>query len=354
MKKNFKYHILFWVLYFILNLIINYYQDKESFDLFNQFVKYFPSIGLFYFVFYLLKKYWINSKTAFIALFFISILIFYYLRFLIFYWLYFTIILKEKYTLEYYHFFLSGLWWWLHYTIYACFYYYFINTRNIKQKQYELERENIILEKENIALENQQLELEKEKIKAEYNYLKVQINPHFLYNTLGFFVDKTMAYNEEVANGLIKLSEIMRYSLKKENSNGMLPLQSEIENIENYIDLQKLRFGSKLQLSYTKTGNVTNQYILPHILITIVENAFKHGNPCSTIQPIVIALKIVEDTAFFNVVNEIDQTAIERSGSSVGIDNLQQRLQLVYVGRHLFQYKETTDTYSTNLIIPLH
>jgi two-component system, LytTR family, sensor kinase len=294
---------------------------------------------MFYITLFLLNKYLRKNIMLGIVVYIFAVLIFYSLRYFPFYKLYCDLIIKEPYIFDVYQFVLSGLWWWVHYTIYAGFYFYFINTRNTKQKQYELEKHNI--------------QLNNEKILADFNYLKAQINPHFLYNTLSYFVGKTQQYDENLANGLGKLSGIMQYSLQKVPLNGKVSLVSELESMDSYIELHKLRYGNTLNMHYTKTGTMEGYSIIPHILITVVENAFKHGNTRSETQALDINVKVMNDTLYFTVVNAIDKVGLQRSGTYMGVDNMRKRLDLYYKEAHTMQIKETEDIYSTHITIPL-
>jgi sensor histidine kinase YesM len=358
--KVIKKHIMSWLAYLCFLLIyalsrdINF--DKTTFLLGNILL-----ISIFYYNYLFALKY-LTWKTvgSFILYTLIGILAYLNLRYLLTHKL-LPLMGKKVYDDLRTNWFVSGhIYYYITFTVYAALFLLYKkhiekerqNSNLLKQK-YELEKDVLILEKENIALENQQLELEKEKLQAEYNYLKVQINPHFLYNTLSYFVSNTMRYNKDLGNGLAKLSGIMHYSLQKTPPHGKVSLVSELETMDNYIELQSLRYGKHLNMQYTKMGILQGYSIIPHILITVVENAFKHGNTRSETQPLVISIKVVDDTLYFNVVNAIDKVGLQRSDTSIGVDNMRKRLALYYAGAHVMQVKQTHDVYSTHIIIPL-
>jgi two-component system, LytTR family, sensor kinase len=213
-------------------------------------------------------------------------------------------------------YFIYSLNWWVQFTLFGLGYWFYKKSLNI--------------EKEKRAKEKDNYELQQQKLIAECNFLRTQINPHFLYNTLNFFISKTAVYDEKLSDGLTKLASIMRYSLTQANSNGQVLLQDEVTNMENFIALQQLRYGNTLHMEYTKTGNITTQSILPHLLITLVENAFKHGNTRSNTQPLIISLVLENNALQFTVTNAIDKVTLEQSGTNVGLQNFKDRLHIAY------------------------
>ena len=132
--------------------------------------------------------------------------------------------------------------------------------------------------KQRKILEEQKMQLEVEKSSANLNFLKAQINPHFLHNTLNFLYAKSLPYSPELSEGILTLSDIMRYALSEGNArDGKAPLKDEIEHVWNVIKINQLRFSNKLNVEFVVTGLVNGVTIIPFVLITIVENAFKHG-----------------------------------------------------------------------------
>jgi two-component system, LytTR family, sensor kinase len=208
-------------------------------------------------------------------------------------------------------------------------------------------------EKEARAKEKENHELQQQKLIAECNFLRTQINPHFLYNTLNFFISKTAAHDENISDGLTKLASIMRYSLTQANSHGQVLLQDEVANMENFIALQQLRYGNTLNMEYTKMCNITTQCILPHLLITLVENAFKHGNTRSTTQPLVISLVVQNNVMQFTVTNAIDKVTLEQSGTNVGLQNFKDRLLIAYNTTCTYTIEASNGIYKAYLQVPL-
>jgi hypothetical protein len=154
--------------------------------------------------------------------------------------------------------------------------------------------------KQRKILEEQKMQLEVEKSQANFNFLKAQINPHFLHNTLNFLYAKSLPYSPELSEGILTLSEIMRYALSEGNAkDGKAPLKDEIEHVRNVIKINQLRFSNKLNVRFDVEGVVNGAEIIPFILITLVENAFKHGDLKSNEYPIEIKLKVDSDMISF-------------------------------------------------------
>ncbi|HOZ51868.1 MAG TPA: histidine kinase, partial [Chitinophagaceae bacterium] len=122
-------------------------------------------------------------------------------------------------------------------------------------------------------------QLNKEKINAELSYLKAQINPHFLFNTLNSIYSLAIVKSDYAASSIVRLSGMMRYVLSETNEK-FVSLEKEMNYIDSYIDLQKMRLGETALVNYSFNGDISNKMIAPLLLIPFIENAFKHGvNP---------------------------------------------------------------------------
>jgi two-component system, LytTR family, sensor kinase len=202
--------------------------------------------------------------------------------------------------------------------------------------------------------QTEKLELANAKLKTEYDYLKSQINPHFLYNTLNFFYSKSLKQDKPMAEGIAVLSDLMRYSLDSGNAQGRVPLAEELAQIENYIHLQQLRFGNQLHIQFEQDAVPPGLTILPHSLITLVENAFKYGVSDEAAHPLRIALTMNGTVMTFVVSNKISHRTADRGGTGIGLQNLQKRLQLDYPARHEYVVeRNVNDYYTTRLTINL-
>ncbi len=193
--------------------------------------------------------------------------------------------------------------------------------------------------------------LEIQNLQANYNFLKAQINPHFLHNTLNFFYAKSLPYSEELSDGILTLSEIMRYALSKENAiDGKILLTDEIEHLRNVIKINQLRFSNKLNVNFEVHGVIGEVMMIPFVLITIVENAFKHGDLKNPEFPIDIQLTVIDDTMTFYCKNK-KKTGPKELSTGIGLDNTKKRLDMVYHNRFTINILDEATFYTTELII---
>jgi sensor histidine kinase YesM len=210
-----------------------------------------------------------------------------------------------------------------------------------------------ILASISLIINNHLRQLEKEKLVAQISSLKSQINPHFLFNTLNNIYATAIDTSPRTADMVDKLSEMMRYTMK-ETQNDFVPLEEEINYINNFIELQKLRLESKIKFDYTIEGEFAGLQIAPMLLIPFVENAFKHGVNSEQDSNIRINIKANESELHFFVANNIvnaQSETIEKNG--LGIKNTKHRLDLIYPSRHLLTIKETENDFIVSLHINL-
>lgn len=205
--------------------------------------------------------------------------------------------------------------------------------------------------KQRKILEEQKMELEVEKSQANFNFLKAQINPHFLHNTLNFLYAKSLPYSPELSEGILTLSDIMRYALSEGNSkDGKAPLKDEIEHVRNVIKIQQLRFSNKLNVQFDVEGIINGATIIPFVLITLVENAFKHGDLKTNESPIIIKLIVKQNQLNFYCRNK-KKTGPKELSTGIGLNNIKKRLELAYVKNYSLNVIEDSDFYTTELTI---
>lgn len=195
-------------------------------------------------------------------------------------------------------------------------------------------------------------QLRKEKIQAELLFLKTQINPHFLYNTLNYMYALAYPVSEVLGNGIIKLSQLMRYMLYN-SSDGLIDLKLEIDYLQNYIEIYRLRFEDQFFVNFKVSGNVEDQKIASLILIPFVENAFKHGVLNNEQSPITIHIEVYGHDFWLWVSNAINRD--DKDGTSgIGMANIKRRLALIYPNAHNLQVTEQPETYEICLNIKLN
>lgn len=206
--------------------------------------------------------------------------------------------------------------------------------------------------------EIQMLKTELGKSDANLNFLKSQINPHFLFNALNTLFGTALQENaERTGEGIQKLGDMMRFMLH-ENTQDKISLTREVEYLNNYIDLQKLRTSrsADIRIEANIEEQLNNLQITPMLLIPFIENAFKHGISLQQPSYIKITLQTKEKTLYFDVSNSIYIKADndpEKLKSGIGLENVKQRLSLLYYGKHELIIRESANEFFVHLTLQL-
>ena len=196
-----------------------------------------------------------------------------------------------------------------------------------------------------------QRDLENQRLTAELSFLKSQINPHFLFNSLNSIYSLAYQKSDTTPEAILKLSEIMRYMLYECNDN-KVELTKELQYLQNYIDLQKIRFGNKAFIDFEVRGEVTNQHIVPLLLISFIENAFKHGIANDAASPIKLKINLEDGHLYFFIQNK-KHTHNRDSSGGIGLNNVRRRLDLLYPGKYNLEIRDEADTYTCQLSLVL-
>ncbi|AEV98797.1 hypothetical protein A4D02_09630 [Niastella koreensis] len=199
-------------------------------------------------------------------------------------------------------------------------------------------------------------QLQANQLSTEIKFLKSQINPHFLFNTLNNLFSMAQAKeNDELADGILKLSGMMRYMLYDSNEE-RVPLGKEIAYLEECITLNKLRYADEeVLVTFEHPGHNADVNIAPMLFIPFVENAFKHGVAIGQRGAIQIAITVSGGKLNFSCVNR-DYSAIkkmEMNISGIGLENVKRRLELVYPGKHQLMINNESGKFMVNLEIDL-
>ena len=181
--------------------------------------------------------------------------------------------------------------------------------------------------------------------------LKAQIQPHFLFNTLNSIYALAVRQDDRTADTIVQLSEFLRYVVAQQGSNEPVELRRELEYIENYLALQRARLRDSVRVDYRVRGDPAGMTIAPLLLITYVENAFKHGVSPEEPSEINIEVDIGGGRVTLRVVNTIVAIRFREADSGVGLENTRQRLKLLYPGRHELTIDKTDDRYGVTLTI---
>ncbi|NDV65852.1 histidine kinase [Bacteroides sp. 224] len=198
--------------------------------------------------------------------------------------------------------------------------------------------------------ERQIKELEKHTLQAELNYLKAQINPHFFMNTLNNIHALVDIDTEKAKETVIELSKIMRYVLYDADQ-AQVTLHKELTFLDNYINLMRIRFTDEVEVKISYPEVIPEVKVPPLLLITFVENAFKHGVSYQHNSFIHLKLTIENNQIHFTVSNSI--VANSPSSPGVGMENLRKRLSLLYGENYTLKVVHGIETYEITLIIPV-
>jgi len=345
-----KYHIYFWVSFFAFFMLLDYIQYREYFNLARQL--YMPLVDLstfysFLFAMVKFKKKSTGDLVISISRFFLSFSLIVLLN-------YFRFKLAEYYGKNP----LASFGTLLNDTIYiytsTAFYslgYYYLNRYNTKQKELrQLAEQQAFNELAKAQLVASNAQLRQDLLEVENNFLRAQVNPHFLYNTLNLFYARILPVNKDLANGVLTLADIMRYSLEATESSQLVPLQMEVAQLRRVIDIHQLRFGNRLNITFAAEGEYQVVSVVPLIFITLLENALKHGELNDPDNPVRVRLFADDTRIYFTIQNKKSTDPPEHS-HGIGLDNIKKRLNNVYGKHYNFVIEETAKHYHVTLTI---
>ncbi len=201
-------------------------------------------------------------------------------------------------------------------------------------------------------VERQSVEFEKKK--AELALYKAQINPHFLFNTLNTLLGMVITKSERTEEAFVQFANLMRYMYSNANED-MIPLQTEVEYINQYVELQRYRLNEHTQIEITQGEEVdlNRCQIAPMLLITFVENALKYGVSPHHDSLIKIGIDLLDDVLHFTVKNPIFESESVESRKGIGIANCKNRLELLYRNNYTLIIDKSDGTYFVSLTIKM-
>jgi len=331
------YHISFWLAYIMISILAGFFNSPKAYStgIFYFFFTYLPNIYAFYLCWCIYTLYTYPLKTHYLIISLIlahaSYAVFWYItayHIRPFVW----IDGPTPRLFKFFDFITLNLYTFIKYALLSFSIFYF---RQSIKREIELRI------------------IEKEKFDTENAFLRAQINPHFLNNTLNFFFAKSLPLSEELANGIMTLSEIMRYSLEIDKDDHMTLIDEEIGHINNVIKINQLRFNHKLQIDFKIEGNTQNVRIIPLILITVVENILKHGNCTDKNYPVKIFLNIndADSYVYLNTYN-LKKKGPKELSSGIGLNNIKKRLIHHYNKNFILNITESENDYLLDLSIP--
>jgi len=195
-------------------------------------------------------------------------------------------------------------------------------------------------------------ELEKEKLHSELAFLKNQVSPHFFFNTLNNIYSLIGIDGPTAQESVLKLSKLMRYLLY-ESEHGETMMSHEIEFMNNYIDLMKLRISQKVELKIDFPKDFADFAIPPLLFVPFIENAFKHGVSYRDPSFIHIRMEIGKEQISFVSENSIGKSnqAEDLRYSGIGLDNVRKRLGLLFPGKHELKIEPSETIFKVELLI---
>lgn len=211
------------------------------------------------------------------------------------------------------------------------------------------------MQQEKNDLEKHKLNTELKLKEAELKLLKAQIHPHFLFNTLNNLYGLTLEKSDEAPDLVLRLSDILDYILYRCNKKSVM-LSEEINNLKNYIEIERIRYPKKLKLEVDFLENTKHFKIAPLLILPFIENAFKHGvSNYPGVAFVKAKLSLHEKNLVFEIENSkrSPKQPEHKHSNGIGLQNVQKRLELLYPDKHNLKINETDETYSVYLILQL-
>jgi LytS/YehU family sensor histidine kinase len=195
--------------------------------------------------------------------------------------------------------------------------------------------------------------LRENQYKIKLEYLKNQIQPHFFFNTLNNLYALSLEASDKVPNVIIKLSHLMEYVLYEIEGTKFVPLIKELDYIHNYIEIEKLRFENAT-VFINLESNIDQVSVPPLLLISLIENAFKHGGINNKDLKIKINCKVSsQNTLDFEIINNFVHSQHEKSKKGIGLTNTKERLNLIFKNDYQLNHQVKFNFYIIRLQIPI-
>jgi len=191
-------------------------------------------------------------------------------------------------------------------------------------------------------------ELEKLQLNTELQFLKAQMSPHFLFNSINNIYSLVLSKSDHAPEALMKLSGLLRYSLY--DCHDKVTLQQEIEAIESYLKLFRLKFEENIRLEFTSSIDNANCRIEPLLFIPLIENALKYsGIGNNLLSYVLIHLWFEDNILVFNIVNSKGVVSKVQEASGIGLSNIRKRLENIYPGHYSFDIIENEERFEITL-----
>jgi LytS/YehU family sensor histidine kinase len=195
--------------------------------------------------------------------------------------------------------------------------------------------------------------LREEQFKIKLKYLKTQIQPHFFFNTLNNLYALSLESSDKVPDVIIKLSKLMEYVLYDIEGSKFVPLIKEIDYLQNYIEIEKLRFEN-VAVSINIESNIDTVKVPPLLFISLLENAFKHGGTNNENLKIKINCKVIDGAILnFEILNNFVLSPDFKTKKGIGLTNTKKRLKLIFNNNYTLEHKIKFNYYIIRIQIPI-
>jgi hypothetical protein len=198
------------------------------------------------------------------------------------------------------------------------------------------------------------IQAQQEKVTTELQLLKAQIHPHFLFNTLNNIYSFSLENSPKTPEMILKLSSLLNYMLYDCKSEEVR-LEKEIEIMKNYIDLERERYGNRIEISWNVEGNINDKYISPLLMLPFLENAFKHGISEQIEKPwLSVDISVKSDVLRCKIVNSKNEIVpFPGNGNGIGINNVKKRLAFMYPHNHELKMHDEGNFFVVSLVVKL-
>lgn len=346
--KIYRVQIIVWAIFIFFEVTIVGFAKGSFGSFFNYFIHYCLNISIFYIhAFWLLplaykhnqnKALRITIYVLFELTIFISVV--YFIDLLL---ITQTNILRTNVIESHIRILLGITWRTLYFMLFGTGYYFFIAYKREREIKEEVLKNQLmgIIEKQKI---------ETDLIIAKNAYLKAQINPHFLFNTLDFIYHDVVQHSNKSADAILDLVEIMRYALDVDYLGKYVEMGTEIEQVKILVNLHRLRSDGKESVAIHYDDDLKSLKIIPLVLLTLVENMFKHGNLKD--QEGQINMYIKDGRIYVHTINMMYEGR-QAIGFGSGLSNIEQRLVDTYKGDAEFRYGLNRNTFEVSLSVPI-
>lgn len=220
-------------------------------------------------------------------------------------------------------------------------------------KTYLTERKKTAqLEKERLEAIIAQQQMAQELITAQNAFLKAQINPHFLFNSLDFIYHKVNKHSEVAGEAVVKLADMMRFAVTANEMGDTIYISEEIAQVENLLYLYQIRKHHELNVHFSYSDAVKHLRFIPLVILTLVENIFKHGDISNEDEIAVIKLEVADDQFVIQTMNLIKTTNVKNS-TRAGLNNIKKRLSFAYGENLGCDFQAAGNHFKVKIVIPL-